>query len=279
MNSKPNDLLAIANAGLAEKLNKQAQAEAQVDDNPALTERLTFEHDRWRAVFTLNLFRYALALFLLLTSVFVNLDFGSDLLARINHPTLFLVVAIIFLVSAIAFTYITHSRKHNLAKVLIGQFSVDLLLTALLVHATGSITSGFSMMFLLVVTTGSVVLRRKFALGLASGAIILMFYEHLYTVLLSGDTIQPRYDLLASYGIFLLVLALMISHLSMRIRAAESKSFVPGTEKIEEFLVREEKNALKSALESTNGNKTEAAKLLGMTFRSFRYKLTKFDIE
>jgi two-component system response regulator PilR (NtrC family) len=35
---------------------------------------------------------------------------------------------------------------------------------------------------------------------------------------------------------------------------------------------------LTAALESTNGNKTEAAKLLGMTFRSFRYKLTKYNL-
>jgi len=54
---------------------------------------------------------------------------------------------------------------------------------------------------------------------------------------------------------------------------------VPGDETIDEYLVRQEKTALKAALATTEGNKTEAAKLLGMTFRSFRYKLTKYDID
>ncbi|HEB01807.1 MAG TPA: hypothetical protein ENI12_01085 [Nitrospirae bacterium] len=34
-----------------------------------------------------------------------------------------------------------------------------------------------------------------------------------------------------------------------------------------------------SAVASINGNKTEAAKLLGLKFRSFRHKLTKYDIK
>ena len=57
------------------------------------------------------------------------------------------------------------------------------------------------------------------------------------------------------------------------------KNYVPGDETIDEYLVRQEKTALKAALATTEGNKTEAAKLLGMTFRSFRYKLTKYDID
>jgi len=72
--------------------------------------------------------------------------------------------------------------------------------------------------------------------------------------------------------------AVLISALAQRVRHAELRKFIPGHESIEDYLTREEITALKSALNKTNGNKTEAAKLLGMTFRSFRYKLTKYDI-
>lgn len=70
-----------------------------------------------------------------------------------------------------------------------------------------------------------------------------------------------------------------ISSLARVVRHSELRTFEPGNESIDEFLKREEIKALKSALEATEGNKTEAAKLLGMTFRSFRYKLSKFDIQ
>ena len=264
------------------KLNKQAEKEAAKENDSEAQDNDTqssFGEDVWKAVFTLNLFRYVLALFLLASSVFVNMDVGLALLTRISHPNLFFSASVVLLISAIAFTYITSIQHFELSKILICQFAVDLMLAALLTHATGSIVSGFSMLYLLVVTTGSVVLTRKFALGLASGAIILMFYEHFYSLIVTEDIVSTRYDLLAGYGIFLMALASMVSYLALRIRTAEKKSFVPGTEAIEDFLVREEVNALKSALESTEGNKTEAAKLLGMTFRSFRYKITKYDLD
>ena len=40
-----------------------------------------------------------------------------------------------------------------------------------------------------------------------------------------------------------------------------------------------EKKMLEDALEKTRYNKTRAAELLGISFRSFRYKLKKFDID
>ena len=42
---------------------------------------------------------------------------------------------------------------------------------------------------------------------------------------------------------------------------------------------RLEKSMLLKALEKTGGNKTEAAKLLNITFRSMRYRLEKHGIE
>ncbi len=59
----------------------------------------------------------------------------------------------------------------------------------------------------------------------------------------------------------------------------DEANFMPGDEPIENYLERTEKQALLMALRRCNGRKTDAAKLLGMSFRSFRYKLTKYDIE
>jgi len=47
---------------------------------------------------------------------------------------------------------------------------------------------------------------------------------------------------------------------------------------LEQFLNYIEKTLLKKALEMTNGAKTEAANILGLNFRSFRYRLSKYAL-
>jgi len=54
--------------------------------------------------------------------------------------------------------------------------------------------------------------------------------------------------------------------------------FYPGAEPLDAYLERIERKALAEALAQSNDNKTEAAKLLGLTFRAFRYKLAKFGL-
>ena len=62
-------------------------------------------------------------------------------------------------------------------------------------------------------------------------------------------------------------------------KSSDEANFTPGEEPIESYLERTEKDALQMAMRRCNGRKTDAAKLLGMSFRSFRYKLTKYGIE
>jgi DNA-binding NtrC family response regulator len=48
---------------------------------------------------------------------------------------------------------------------------------------------------------------------------------------------------------------------------------------LDSYLESIERSFLVDALEETSGRKKEAAKLLGMNFRSFRYRLKKYDLE
>jgi len=48
---------------------------------------------------------------------------------------------------------------------------------------------------------------------------------------------------------------------------------------LDEILAEKELDIITRAIEHTNGNKTEAARLLGMTFRSLRYRLKKLGVE
>lgn len=291
MNKKHSDLIAIANPKLAEKLdraqsardkaksNTSPQGSSKGDGDRQTSARLaSFNQEIWQAVFFLNLIRGALAVIFIGIGIAVVADPDWQLSKRLTDTNLFLVGVSLVFISSLVFGYLIKYREIEF-NLLVGiQFSIDALLATLLTYSAGSIESNFALLYLLVAAMGSVVLPRKTALGLASGIIILMFTEHFYSILGGDHTIRPNYPALARYGFLLLFTSVLISYMADKIRAAELNGFVPGNQSIEEFLVAEEIKALKAALQQTNGNKTEAAKILGMTFRSFRYKLTKYDI-
>lgn len=52
-----------------------------------------------------------------------------------------------------------------------------------------------------------------------------------------------------------------------------------GEETLEQYLDRLERQALQAALEKTGGNRTAAARLLGLSFRSMRYRLERLGID
>ncbi|MDR0674136.1 MAG: sigma-54 dependent transcriptional regulator [Zoogloeaceae bacterium] len=53
----------------------------------------------------------------------------------------------------------------------------------------------------------------------------------------------------------------------------------PGTETLEDLLDRVERSAILSALEQTKGNRTAAARVLGVSFRSLRYRMDRLNME
>jgi len=277
MTIKHSDLIAIANSDLAEKLDQQRDVKQNTQSDKIAHN--SFDEDIWKAVYTLNILRYILGIGFLIIIAAPSIDSQWNLLKGVNHPRLFFYITIAMLVSAVIFSYLTRYREIQFNTLTSIQFSLDLVLTMLATHSAGSIQSNFALFYVTVVATGCVVLPRKQAFGLAAGAIILLFCEHLFSVWHSNGLIPLSSVLLAIYGFALFATAALISYLAGRIRIVELQKFMPGDEPIEEFLVREEISALKAALKKTQGNKTEAAKLLGMSFRSFRYKFAKYDID
>ena len=55
--------------------------------------------------------------------------------------------------------------------------------------------------------------------------------------------------------------------------------FNPAENSLERYLENIEKDMLTRALEENKWNKTAAAKQLGLSFRSFRYRLKRFNLE
>ncbi len=61
--------------------------------------------------------------------------------------------------------------------------------------------------------------------------------------------------------------------------AAEQADYDPTKESLEDYLDAIERKAITVALEENKWNRTAAAKQLGLTFRSFRYRLKKLNME
>lgn len=283
MNTRPSDLIAIANSDLAQRLEQEsAKKSPQVDDLASndveeIIKR-DFDDDVFQAVYALNILRYILGLALAGLVTSLSLWPAANLLSPPLYPTVFLGCALALICSAILFSYLSKNRSLGLIQLASVQFSLDLLLAALLTYSMGGANIVFILLYFVVVSTGSIVLPRIYALALAVGATILLFGEHFLSVWMGHIADGPNYEYIAASGFLLLGLSALINHLASRIRAAEHQNFDPRKESIDEYLAREEATALLAALKSTEGNKTEAAKLLGMSFRSFRYKLGKYEL-
>ncbi len=68
-------------------------------------------------------------------------------------------------------------------------------------------------------------------------------------------------------------------NLPMIRQVPEAAEYNPSTQSLEDYLEEIEKKALTAALEQNRWNKTAAAKQLGLTFRSFRYRLSKLGLD
>ncbi len=74
--------------------------------------------------------------------------------------------------------------------------------------------------------------------------------------------------------------AISAADLSLAPLESASVNLAPGSKyPLQDFLDQTERSAIMEALEQTRYNKTAAAKLLGVTFRSLRYRLERLGIE
>ena len=188
----------------------------------------------WKALFYLNIFRFSLAL-IFCTMAILGADKTDITIVNIK---LFLSTSFLMLATSIIYAFAYLQAKSYSKQIMAGQFIIDLILCILIIHACGSLNSHLGFLLYVVVGSGSVVLPRIQALALAAGAIILMFYEHFYSIF-SYD-IEPRYSMLGFLGAALFATSLIISNLARRARIAEASLGIEH----EKLLALEEINQL-----------------------------------
>ena len=67
-------------------------------------------------------------------------------------------------------------------------------------------------------------------------------------------------------------------HMSLSAGAAAVADFIPGQTQIQDYLDEIERRIIEQALQQTRYNRTQAAKLLGISFRSMRYRMERLAI-
>ncbi|MBF0455742.1 MAG: sigma-54-dependent Fis family transcriptional regulator [Magnetococcales bacterium] len=95
------------------------------------------------------------------------------------------------------------------------------------------------------------------------------------------NIIEGAVSLTTSQQVELTALPEQIRHYSPRSNAEAADLFKLPAEgmDLEQWMLDRELSAMNQALERAEGNKTNAAKLLGLSFRSFRYRLKKLNLE
>ncbi len=63
-----------------------------------------------------------------------------------------------------------------------------------------------------------------------------------------------------------------------RIKVGADETMIAGGRSLPEYLDEVERNAIREALEKTRGNRTAAARLLGVSFRSLRYRIDRLGL-
>jgi len=72
---------------------------------------------------------------------------------------------------------------------------------------------------------------------------------------------------------------LQLDDTALELGGSDEISTDPGDKSLDDYMESIERRILENALKEAKYNKTEAARTLGITFRSFRYKLDKFGID
>lgn len=191
----------------------------------------------WRALYYFNLYRLTLGAGL------VTLG-ASRGFVRVGEqaPGLFMVSAVLFaLSSALYIVTITRGRPPFRTQAHI-QFTTDVVLITLMVHASGGINSGLYLLLLVFVAAAGVVLSGRLTLYVAALATIATFVEH--TLNRAAYAGAGPYTPVALLGIGLFSVGLAVYFVSWRIRQTEQLAEQRGVElaqlsRLNELVVRQ----------------------------------------
>jgi len=160
----------------------------------------------------------------LLTMLFltVYLNDWTKYLVQPEHyiPALFYTVTLLYLTTFLLFTVSIYQRKPELNIQVMLQIVIDVATIVTLMHASGSIRSGFGMLLIISISMTGMYLPRQQALLFAAFASLAVLGEHFYSQMTLVN-IQPQYTQAGLLGILIFATAFLTSYISTRLRETE----------------------------------------------------------
>ena len=102
------------------------------------------------------------------------------------------------------------------------QFLIDVIIIILMIHSNGGVTSSLTTLLIITICAGCVILRIGYGFALAVTGIVLLWSEHIYSVI--KESTSPDYQNLIFIGSAILATSAIICILSRRTRMAEAQS-------------------------------------------------------
>ncbi|MDY6980098.1 MAG: ATP-binding protein [Pseudomonadota bacterium] len=189
----------------------------ETESNRFLLGAVDSETQIWKPLALLNLYR------LLISGLFTGLFYSGYLLSPLGSydSALFYGVALLYFAAAIVFILLISNRwpRFNIQVYL--QIGTDILATTLLMHASGSITSGLGTLLIVTVAGGSIVMGGRHPLMFAALATLAVLAEQFYAQHIGLG--QPNNYIQAGIlGLVLFVTALAVHGFAHRIRESEA---------------------------------------------------------
>ncbi len=188
------------------------------ESRDALLQRAAEEPDlSWRILVTLNAFR-ALIAAALLVLYFAGAEpriFGEQ------YPTVFWVVAALYLVYAIAAAFALHARWFRANSQAIAHSVVDIVAVVLLMHASGGISSGLGGLLIVFVGAGSLVLPNRFPTVIAALSTFAILGEQAWSQF-DALPLPANYPAAGILSAVIFAMALATRPLGRRIQASEA---------------------------------------------------------
>ncbi|MDZ7802427.1 sensor histidine kinase [Thiohalophilus sp.] len=171
----------------------------------------------WKPLALLNLYR------LLISGLFTGLFYSDYLLPPLasHDPVLFYAVSLIYFALAIIFIVLISNRWPRFELQIYLQIGTDILATTLLMHASGSISSGLGTLLIVTVAGGSIVMGGRHPLMFAALATLAVLGEQ-FTAQFVGLGEPNTYTQAGILGLTLFVTALAVHGFARRIRESEA---------------------------------------------------------
>ncbi len=219
----------------------------------------------WRVLGTLNVFRALLGLLLL------GLFFAGDdpKLFGDRYPELFSATAAGYLVFAVISGLAIRNRWVSAGPQILTQVTVDIVAVAILMHASGGVSSGLGGLLVIFVGAGSLVLPLRVPAFFAALATLAILGEQLISQL-GGFSATANYTAAGILGGIIFAIALAVRPLARRIQMSEELARQRGVDlanlsELNEYIVQH----LRESIVVVDGDNTirlineSAAQLLG----------------